>query len=71
MDKAPVFLILPLELISGERQYSDHFDAITAAVTRTAADGKPRALVMFLDETSAAMPASTAAASTQGVGHEP
>lgn len=60
------YVVLPLEVIAGERRYANFVDAIHVAIARTAVDGKPRALVMLIDETTAPMPVSTTAVSVQG-----
>lgn len=62
------YVVLPLEVISGERRYGTFNDGVRVAMARTLADGKPRVLVMILDETTAPMPISTTAVSAQGAG---
>ena len=64
------YVVLPLEVIAGERRYTNFVDGISVALARTAADGKPRALVMLIDETTAPMPISTTAVSVPGGGDE-
>ena len=64
------YVVLPLEVIAGERRYASFVDGISVAMARTASDGKPRALVMLIDETAAPMPVSTTAVSVQGDGDE-
>lgn len=59
MDRAAEYVVLALDVIAGERRYATVVDGIHVAMARTAADGKPRALVMLIDETSPPMPVST------------
>ncbi len=66
MEPSTDYVVLPLEIISGERRYGTFTDAVRVAMARTAADGKPRVLVMIMDETTAAMPSSTSTTPLRG-----
>jgi hypothetical protein len=70
MEHTAEYVVLPLDVIAGERRYANFVDGISIAMARTAADGKPRALVMLIDETTAPMPVSTTAVSVHGDGDE-
>ena len=59
MDRAAEYVVLPLDMIAGQRRYATFVDGIGVAMALTAVDGKPRALVMLIDETSPPMPVST------------
>jgi hypothetical protein len=64
MEHTAEYVVLPLDVIAGERRYGKFNDAVNTAMARTVADGKPRVLVMIIDETAAPMPLSTSTTPT-------